>query len=258
MRISTRVLIFLALLATAFVPAAMGSDLEVSVDAKYANRYVWRGQLGTDDPVLQRGVDVQYDNINFNVFFNMDASGGDFGKIDEVNYALSYSDYLPGRNLSGGPSLGYMIGVVHYDYPTTDIQETTEICGGIGVDMFLNPTVTAYHDVGEADGLYVRAGIGECVNVLGFNTSLIATLGWGDNKYNQYYWETAQSGSHSGSGSFQDLVLRASIPLRVAGNIEVVPSIAYIQLLDDELQSFNTYSDSSCNLVASVSATVKF
>ncbi|NQV35214.1 MAG: hypothetical protein HQ515_21145, partial [Phycisphaeraceae bacterium] len=158
----------------------------------YVGKYIWRGRVVTDDPALQPGVTVGLDKLTFGVWGTIDTTNinGDRNQFQEVDYTVDYTDALP--DVEG---VTYSVGAILYEFPTTNgrTNATTEIYGGLGFDCILNPTVTLYYDMDDADGFYGNVGVSHSLDISEYglmedmitSVDLAASLGYADRKFNQ-------------------------------------------------------------------------
>lgn len=200
-----------------------GIEFEITTD--FFSRYVWRGQLLSDDPVWQPGISAAYENITVGIWGNMD--GIFSGEFTEVDYYFDYSDSLT-------ETIGYSFGYIFYDFPQAG-AETQEIYFGLNLDTFLSPSVTLYHDIEDAEGYYLAIGAGYSIEELfkisedipvGLDISM--NIGYGDSGFNGFYYSVSDSG-------LNDLTLSVGLPMEIAG-WSVTPSVTYATLLDDDIR----------------------
>jgi hypothetical protein len=238
--------------------ASAENRIDVEVTADYFGKYIWRGQNIDDDPVLQPSISGGYRNLTATIWGNLELTNindksGDFSELD---YSFDYSDMLPGID-----GIGYSVGVIYYDFPSraadgTKPPDTTELYWGLTFDLPLNPSVTAYHDVDEADGSYVSLAIihsTEAIARLGqtpIRMEIGASLGWGSSSYNRYYWGTDRS-------RMQDLAFLVSFPVQFA-SWTVIPSVNYVTLVSSDIRDTDAYGTDSDFFVAGVGLSKKF
>ncbi|MBN2590768.1 MAG: MipA/OmpV family protein [Sedimentisphaerales bacterium] len=224
---------FLVLSTSAY--ALDGVDVEITAD--YNGKYVWRGQNLDDDPVFQPGMSATYGGLTFGIWGSMETTSftGNSGEFTEVDEYVDYSASVPGIDI-----LGFSVGLIYYDFPGTTIPRTAEAYWGLSLDVPLNPSITFNHDIDEADGLYISAGIGQSFELfeIGEDSSvsvdLGASFGWGDNSYNDYYWGVNKSKAN-------DLALSASFPIDLNGWC-ITPSINYVSLVNSDIKNTNMYN----------------
>lgn len=210
-----------------------GFPLEVSVDASYVSKYVWRGINLVDDSCFQPSVTVGAYGLSLNVWGSMELTnentypgyGDTAGDFTEVDYTLDYSFAITDM-------VGASVGVIYYTFPNTGFDSTTELYASVGVDCLLAPSLTVYRDIDEADGTMVVFGVGHTLysfegeNVSG-SLDVGANVAWGDDDMNTFYYG-------AGSGlAFADASV--SLALDVYG-VSVTPSINYARLIDSDIR----------------------
>ena len=228
-----------------------GIDFEVTVD--FASKYIWRGQNLDDDAVFQPSIGAGYGDFTATIWGNLELTNmngnSDFSELD---YSLDYSTAMPGIE-----GIGYSLGVIYYDFPGTATPDTTELYWALNFDLLLNPSVTVYHDMDEAEGTYVSLGIGHSFEQIAELTADVtvgmdvgASLGWGCGSYDKYYWGTDQS-------KLNDLALSICLPV-VLGNCTLTPSLSYVTLLSDDIRDTDAYGTDSDFFVAGVGLSKRF
>ena len=87
-----------------------GPNSSASLSFALLNRYVWRGLLLTDGPVIQPEVEVTHRGFFVNVWSNLDLDdvNGNEREINEVDLTFGYDHDLGLASISGG--------VVHYTF----------------------------------------------------------------------------------------------------------------------------------------------
>jgi len=222
----------------------------IELGADYNSKYVWRGILLTDDPVLQPSITFAFKGFSLDIWANMDLTdvNGNNDEINEVDYTLDYSG-------EAGP-IGYSVGVIYYDFPNTDFASTTEVYTGIGLkDVPLTPTLTVYRDVDEVDGFYVTLDVSHSFeNVVTFSETaamavdLGAQVSWGDSDYNSGYLGVDDDG-------FNTLTLTAGLPFAIGDHLTITLAVNYTCLVDGDIR--DTTSDED-NFWAGVSVGLSF
>ena len=236
-------LIILIIVLVACTPLIAQDKLEVTTRIDYYSQYVWRGQSVTDDFVLQPSISTRYKNFTFSAWGNLETTNVNDKqwKFTETDFTIDYSNYFSKEM----PKIGYSFGLINYDFPNTDFDNTTELYAGINVEMFLNPYIKIFRDIDEADGTYVSVGVSESL-IWGLEGA--ASFGWGDRGYNEFYWD-------NNSSKANDLVLSISRPIDFKG-MEITPSISYVSLMNKDLGSIG--DDGRDTIVFGFSLTKKF
>ena len=231
-----------------------GDKIDFEITADFFCKYIWRGQNLSDDPVFQPGLSAGYKGLTAAIWGNLELTNinGNSGDFSEVDYSLDYSGEVP--NIEG---IGYSVGVIYYDFPGTAVKDTTEVYCGLNFDLPLNPSITVYHDVDEAEGSYVSLALGHSIEKIAelgpdlpVGMEIGASLGWGSGSYNKYYWGTDQS-------KLNDLAFSVSFPVEIAG-WTVAPSLNYITLLSDDIRDTDAYGTDSDFFFAGISLSKSF
>jgi len=225
------------------VPVIAQDEIKMETHFDFYSQYVWRGQSVVDEPVFQPSISALYKNLTFSAWGNLETTkvNDKEWKFTEADFTIDYSNYFSKEM----PKIGYSFGLINYDFPNTDFDNTTELYAGINIEMFLNPYIKIFRDIDEVDGTYVSVGISE---TLWLGLEGAAILGWGDRGYNDSYW-----GSNNSKAN--DLVLSISRPIEYKG-MKLVPSLSYIRLMDKDLGSIG--NDGNDTVVLGFSLVKKF
>ncbi|MCF7974854.1 MAG: hypothetical protein K9N55_13630 [Phycisphaerae bacterium] len=224
-------------------------DATVDVSIDYVGKYIWRGQVLTDDPAIQPAVSVGMDKLTFGVWGSMDMTNwnghnnpqaaneySDRYEFREVEYMLDYTDALPGVD-----GVNYSAGAILYHFPTTKgpTNATTEFYAGLGFDTILNPTATLYYDIDDTDGFYASFGISHSLDLseMGLSDDMVksldlaASLGWADRNSNgsATRWGTTVD-------AINDLVISATVPVELCEAATLNVSCNYVSLLDSSIK----------------------
>ena len=149
--------LILILIVVCPLDAGDNSPLKANVSANYYSKYIWRGQNVNDTSVFQPYISGSIHGFTGSVWGNMDLTDGsqtapeNGGRFSEVNYTLDYSASVPGTK-----RMGFSLGTIHYRFPHTDAESTTEIYGALSCDVLLKPRLVWYRDVDEVDGSYIQ------------------------------------------------------------------------------------------------------
>lgn len=229
----------MAMMLGAVSVASAEDDVTVGVTADFFSKYVWRGQNVVDDWVLQPSVSVGYQGFTGSVWGNMDLTGDvvDDAEFNEIDYALDYSNTVPGTDV-----LGYSVGVIYYDFPNTDSDATMELYGGLSLDVPLSPAVRWFYDIDEIDGSYIQFSAGHTVEKIrewGADAScdleMGASIAYGSGGYNDGYFGVDDS-------ALNDLTVSAGLPICL-GACTIKPVVAYSTMLDDDIRKATDKSD---------------
>ncbi|MBN1421772.1 MAG: hypothetical protein JXP34_23565 [Planctomycetes bacterium] len=231
------------------------SPFSGSFGVLFANKYVWRGILMTDDGVLQPSLTLGAYGASVNVWGNLDLTdygresggyGNHAGEFSEIDTTIDYTYAV-------GP-VGLSAGHIQYSFPDTSIDTTNEIYGGVSLDTILHPTVKLYYDYDEVDGLYATGGVSQTIPLvqdrpITVGLALAAQIGLGFSGYVEDYFGTAHE------GSFTDLIISASLPIGLVKYVTVMPTVAFTALLDQPFRDSVRHPD---NLIVGISVGVAF
>jgi hypothetical protein len=225
------------------VPVIAQDEIKVETRFDFYSQYVWRGQSVVDEPVLQPSISALYKNLTLSIWGNVDTTNANDNRWEftETDFTIDYSKYFDVEI----PRIGYSFGLINYDFPNTDFDNTTEVYVGINVEMFLSPYIKVFRDIDEVNGTYASVGISES---LGLGLEGAASFSWGDRGYNDFYW-------NKDSAKLNDLVLSISRPIKFK-DMEFTPSLSYIKLMDKDLGSIG--NDGRDTIVFGISLFKKF
>ncbi len=228
---------------------------DVSFD--YNCKYIFRGMVLNEDPVLQTKVGIESNGLAICAWGNMDTTNvnGNEYDITELNYVLKYradlSDLdikLPFYKVSA-----LTVGAIHYDYQHTNIASTTEAFWAVELKGLLNPSLTMYHDVDKASGTYSVLGFGHSFDKFTqkkMNLNLGLDFGMGSSHYNDYYW-----GLHD--EKVTDMNASISFPFKNHG-WTITPTIIYSRLLGNSIQGTKMYDQDSDHWYGGISFSLNF
>ncbi len=231
---------------------ATSPEIEVSMD--YFGKYIWRGMNLQDDSVFQPSVSLTYGGLTAAVWGNLEMSNynDNDGEITEVDYSLEYSCPVPGFDI-----LSVSLGVINYTFPNTQADDTTEIYGGLTLDMPFSPSIKLYRDVDDVDGTYIAFGvshdiekIAELASDMPIGLSMSASLGWGSSAHNKFYWGVDDA-------TCTDLYLKLGFPIPI-GSWTLTPNINYVTLLDNDIRKSDAYRPESDYFFAGVNLSTSF
>ena len=224
-------------------------DLSGSIELAYNSKYVWRGLALAQESVFQPSVSLSYRELTGSIWGNMDFTdeNENSGEFNEIDYSMDYS--------GSWERIGYSFGVIHYRFPNTDFEATTEFYAGVSGDVLLSPSLTLYQDVDQSEGLYLQLGIGHSFeDVYSFSETvkmsvdLSGTLGYGSTKHNEAYYGHDEA-------ELTDATMQVALPVTLGHGLTLSPSINYSTLISDEIREVNSEDD---NLWAGVALTWEF
>ena len=207
-----------------------------SVQVDLLSRYVWRGALLVDDPVLEPTVTVAYGGLSLEVWGNWDLTdaNGSSGELTEIDITLDYTHAFEGGGLPWSVSLGG----VWYTSPSGWFEDTAEVYAGVAADVFLQPTLTVYlgaYGVYEGDGVFASLDLAHGVPLGCGSLDLGAGIAWGNGRFHDALFGASEDG-------LGELYLQAGWALS-RGRWTLTPSVRFSTLLDGALRDAQEKND---------------
>ncbi len=223
--ISTVSLLFLGFSMNAIALDIGENDIITSMDAAVMSTYVWRGIVLTDDPVLQPALTAGYKGMSCNIWGNMDL--GDVNdtrnEFNEIDYTLDYSFDVHTVSISAG--------ILHYSFPHTDFDPTTELYLGLSSGYTKDASLTIYQDIGESDGTYFLLGYDYGIPVAEITSIDIGgTVGFGTSKNNEFYYG-------NNTMSLTDVVIGVSAPFKIGAYVSLTPGITFTSIISSDIRT---------------------
>ncbi len=178
-----RVAAVAVLLGWTVLPAAAWDG---SMDTAVASRYLWRGMIVNDQPVLQQSLALSQGGFEAGVWANFDLTGewGRRFEYSEIDYSASYTLALGDAEIT---LTGY-----RYTYADTAAPPTTEVWASVRWSTVLEPTLTVVRDVDAVGGSYFLLTVSQRLGLLQSAASdgliLGAGVGRGDRDYTCGYF----------------------------------------------------------------------
>jgi len=223
LRIVWSALIFGALLFPAG-DAQAGSSVTLEFDSSVRSRFVWRGEMWTDDPVFWQTVTARWGNLRSWNFFNVDLTGinGDRYELNEYDFILDYTLRL-GR-WSVAP------GVLRFTSPTGFFKTTTKYTLDIRAASPWNPRLRVRIDTEHSRGNYFIFSTARTLAPFGerFAFSLYGETGISQPRYYRIRL--------SDRYAFTDALIGLSLPLRAGRGFTVTPFAEFTSLLDHSVR----------------------
>ncbi len=251
-KILVQMVVLFAMCGGLVAGTARAQNYSAGVDTAVVSKYIWRGQLLTNDWSFQPSVTVGAGGFSFNAWGSMDltavnpadnitipedplANPGDDdqglkGQFSEIDYTFSYDHAL--ENVSFGT------GVIFYTFPqrSSTLATTSEIYGTVSFDSVPGaPSATIYIDVDETSagdgdpGLYFLLGAGHSFatgNDVFTGLDLSGSIAFANNGFGNFYYGLDQGGAH-------DVSLTLSAPVAINDNWSFSGFVTYSALLGD-------------------------
>ena len=147
--IKKNILFFMVLLLLCHQTNTHARDrIRIDVNVTLLNRFVWRGDMWTDDPVFWQTTTFHYKGFRSYNFFNIDLTdiNDDKFQCNEYDYILDYTFMV--KTFSIAP------GVLHFSSPTDFFEPTTKITLQIKTNHPLNMGLRIRVDPEKSRGSY--------------------------------------------------------------------------------------------------------
>jgi len=214
----------------------LGGELEMSVRSDF----VWRGEVISDDPVIQPAAMVYADNLSAAARGTWALSSDDDDTWDSRgDLVLDYTAAWRKQLLSAGA-----IAYIYHDSGVGSQDDTFEAYLGYSVDVPTLPAVTVYYDFQEIEGWYAEFSVGHSFRLGSDRLSLDlgASVAAADEEYVRNVFvvpadeDTGFEGARAEEAGLVDLELSARIVIKLEERFAVTPGYTYSCLLDSDLR----------------------
>jgi len=122
--------------------------VRLDLSGTYLSRFVWRGDMWTDDPVIWKIATIRYKGFRLYNFFNIDLThiNDDKFQCNEYDYILDYTFSFDLFSVAPG--------VLHFSSPTNYFEPTTKITLQIKTQLPLHPGLRIRIDPEKSRGSY--------------------------------------------------------------------------------------------------------
>lgn len=218
--------IALAITSFAVLQGCASVRPELSAGVDFASRYVCRGAVFQDAPVLQPCVTasqtVGEGKLSASGWANVSATDefDDLGQANEVDLTVEYA-----RSFG---QLSTSLGYAYYLFPVSGANDTSEIYSTLSIDeLLLTPTLTAYWDVGEADGVYAAFDLSrEILLCESLTLACDAGAGWMSPGMADYYFGVREEG-------LSDLTVSATLSWAAFEHGSFGLGVSWAHVIDD-------------------------
>lgn len=215
---------------------AVGPTWSGSAQVDVFSRYVWRGALALDDPVLQPAATVAYGGLSLNVWGNLDLgdANGTAGELTEVDITLDYTHQVS----DGAVPASVSFGAIWYTSPSGWFDDIAEIYAGVSADVFLQPSFKVYvgvHGPYEGDGVFMALDLAHSVPLGCGSLELGTGIGWGNHHFNGALFGAPED-------ALGELYLQAGWAY-ARGRWTLTPSVKFSSLLDGSLRDAQGKND---------------
>jgi hypothetical protein len=215
--------IVLFLMLGCFLPAGpvyARETVRLDLESMLLSRFVWRGEMWTDDPVFWQTVTVRYKGFRAWNFFNVDLTdiNGDRFRCNEYDYIFDYT--VAFRSFSVAP------GVLHFSSPTDFFEPTTRITLDVRVFAPLNPRLRVRIDPEKSRGSYYILSLSHRISpgFPGNGIDLYSALGISQPRYYRSYL--------GDQTAFTDFLLGAGVPFALGKGFTLTPAAEFTSLIE--------------------------
>lgn len=201
-----------------------------TLESAYATKYVSRGVLLNDDPVIQSEAAVEWYGFKAAVWGSQDTTGYNDREwtFQEADYTLGYSHTFGDLPVIQSLTLGG--GWIYYHYPDQAANSQEVYLEASLDDVFLAPAVTVYYDTDDARAFYINPTVSHTFTLIQdrLELELEGGIGWGDARFNRYNF--CDDSLHEG---FTDITATAELTYTVNENISCGPFLSVSEVLDN-------------------------
>ena len=177
----------LILIASVVVLASALTAGAGSATLTLADRYVTRGIVCNDEPVLQTFLDLPFGESKWALeLFENTALTDKMG----TKYNVDELDVMPKYTISLSNGMDLVLGAAQYTFPNTEFDNTMEVYAK-AVHSYFN--VVYWYDVDAVDSWYGSVSFTPNVTMNSmFSMGAIGTIGYAGEGYNEFYFGTPQ------------------------------------------------------------------
>jgi hypothetical protein len=225
---------------------------DVEGDLSIRSGYCWRGLKINDAAVFQPSVIFSSGSFWAEAWGNMDLTkvNDDQYHMNEVDFTIGYDWEFSKFTLSAG--------AIHYSYPGSEEESTTEVFAGVLFGTPLSPAFTVYHDVDQFEGTFIEFSLSHTFQIFPEDFSegltLTAMAGYGSTNFKNGYFKVgndmAKSSLHAVvkasnqensdqpnvSGGLSDYGLMLELPIHIKHG-KLTFSLEYYNLADSDIHS---------------------
>jgi hypothetical protein len=219
---------------------------EFHAELDVVNKYVSRGLVAVDDPVLQPCVGMAWGGFDLCLWGNLDTT--DYGagrynnrewRFSETDVCLTYSHTFSKDVHESLPTSLELGGGARYEnYDGTQCDDTVKLLAWATLpDLPVTPTLAAEWDADETHGLYLNFSVEHSIPLIkGADGKadplclvLGAGIGWGDDNQNEADFGVS-------SQRFSDAGVAAKLVWALTEHVQVAPFVRYTDFVSNPLR----------------------
>jgi hypothetical protein len=206
-------------------------DWGVSLGLAFNTKYVSRGFLTTDGPVLEPTASVSYKGLSLTAWNNTNLT-----HMPSCAHGCSEYDYTLAYAWKAG-NLDYSVGTIYYQFVHAEARSTLEVFGSICFGGALSPRITVYQDVHVNYGAYVTGAISHTFedvwkprDGVAMDIALSGQVAWGSAGQNDFNLGVKKPGP-------ADAIISAGVPFRIGEHLTITPAANLTFVLDDDIRA---------------------
>lgn len=236
---------------------AVAQAAEATLEASVWSKYIWRGQVYTDDPVLQPSIDVATDfGLGFNAWMNLDLTDVNSTPDDDTQGYPTEIDFTVYYGLPLEGLLQAEVGAATYvvSEPTGGNGTTADCYLKLSLDpaaagdswaaALPTPTVAAYYEFLEINDFYFSFGLEKAVDLTEkLSLAVGATIGYGLKDYNSYFFDASGDVAEGAAyetvdtDAFNDVNVSAELAWQASETLTLSLLGQYTALVEDPVKS---------------------
>ena len=201
-----------------------GENIKIELSETFLSRFVWRGDMWTDDPVFWQIVTVRYKGFRSYNFFNIDLTdiNDDKFQCNEYDYILDYTFTFDRFSIAPG--------VLHFSSPTDYFDPSTKITLQVKTQLPFHPGLRIRIDPNRSRGsyfildMYERLPVKKYINGIDFYGSIGASQP-------RYFGKGLKTNI-----TLTDVLLGIGMPFDIGKGISLTPLAEFTALLGGNLR----------------------
>jgi hypothetical protein len=198
--------------------------LNLDLDGTFLSRFVWRGEMWTDDPVYWQTATFRYRGFRAYNFFNIDLTDINHDKYEcnEYDYILDYTFSF--RHFSLAP------GILQFTSPTNFFETSTKIILDVKTDLPFAPRLRIRIDPEKSSGSYYIFSFERQIffKKPGKFFTAYGSLGASQPRYYQKDLGVRLA--------LTDALLGVNVPFNLGGGFVITPLVEFTSLLDNSVR----------------------
>lgn len=198
--------------------------LKLDLDGTFLSRFVWRGEMWTDNPVYWQTVTFRYRGLRSYNFFNIDLTdiNHDRYQCNEYDYIIDYTFSFDHFSLAPG--------VLQFTSPTNFFETSTKITLDVKTGLPFHPRLRVRIDPEKSSGSYYILSFARTISFKKpfREISLYCALGASQPRYYRKHL--------SGRVALTDAQIGINAPFALGGGFVLSPLVEFTSLLDSSVR----------------------